>query len=80
MLIAYTFVSLAVNAYVFLFRNRTLFLYIVHALLPLVLAAYPLSTASWVTKQYHWLVYQRRVAALQEMIGFYLLNILSSKQ
>lgn len=54
MLIAYTFVSLAVNAYVFLFRNRTLFLYIVHALLPLVLAAYPLSTASWVTKQYHW--------------------------
>lgn len=54
MLIAFTFVSLAVNAYVFLFQNRSLFLYIVHALLPLGLAAYPLSTASWVTKQYHW--------------------------
>ncbi|KAL9971138.1 hypothetical protein ACROYT_G023627 [Oculina patagonica] len=53
-LIMFTVISLALNAYVFLFLNRTLFLYIIHALLPLVLAAYPLSTASWVTKQYHW--------------------------
>lgn len=53
-LIAFTVISLAVNVYLFLFLHRSLYLYIVHALLPLVLAAYPLVTASWVTKQYHW--------------------------
>ena len=53
-LIAFSVTSLAVNAYVFLFLHRSLYLYIVQALLPLVLATYPLSTASWVTKQYHW--------------------------
>ena len=57
-LITFTVISLALNAYVFLFLNRALFLYILHALLPLVLAGYPLSTASWVTKQYHWYVRQ----------------------
>ncbi|KAK2551172.1 hypothetical protein P5673_027932 [Acropora cervicornis] len=54
LLIVFTVVSLAVNVYVFLFIHRSSYLYIIHALLPLTLAAYPLHTASWVTKQYHW--------------------------
>ena len=56
MLLLFTLISLTVNAYIFLFVNRSAYLYIIHALVPLFLAVYPLMTASWVTKQYHWQV------------------------
>ncbi|XP_048581650.1 uncharacterized protein LOC116610730 [Nematostella vectensis] len=52
LLLMVTLASVLVNAYVYLYKNRYN-LYIWHALMPLALAIYPMSTAAWVTKQYH---------------------------
>ena len=41
-----------VNAYLYLYKNRYR-IYIWHALMPLILAVYPMCTAAWVTKRYH---------------------------
>ncbi|XP_031574521.1 uncharacterized protein LOC116308273 [Actinia tenebrosa] len=53
LLLSLTLLSIMVNAYLYLYKNRYR-IYIWHALMPLILAVYPLCTAAWVTKQYHW--------------------------
>ncbi|KAK3740954.1 hypothetical protein QZH41_017793, partial [Actinostola sp. cb2023] len=53
LLLSLTLLSVMVNVYLFLYKNRYI-LYIWHALMPLGLAIYPMCTAAWVTKQYHW--------------------------
>ncbi|KXJ21322.1 uncharacterized protein LOC110254289 [Exaiptasia diaphana] len=53
LLLFLTLLSVMVNIYLFLYKNRFI-LYIWYTLMPLGLAIYPMCTAAWVTKQYHW--------------------------
>lgn len=52
-LLVYTIASLAVNAFLFLYKTR-MSVFAIYALLPSISAIYPLCMAAWVTKQYSW--------------------------
>jgi len=52
-LLVYTIASLAVNAFLFLYKTR-MSVFAVYALLPSITAIYPMCMAAWVTKQYSW--------------------------
>ena len=52
-LLVYSIASLAVNAFLFLYKQRHI-VFAFYALLPSVVAVYPLCMAAWVTKQYSW--------------------------
>lgn len=52
-LLVYSIASLAVNAFLFLYKTR-MSVFPVYALLPSITAIYPLCMAAWVTKQYSW--------------------------
>lgn len=52
-LLVYSIASLAVNAFLFLYKERHK-VFAIYALVPSVAAVYPLCVAAWVTKQYSW--------------------------
>lgn len=52
-LLVYSIASLTVNAFLFLYKQRHI-VFAFYALLPSVVAVYPLCMAAWVTKQYSW--------------------------
>lgn len=52
-LLVYSIASLAVNAFLFLYKQRHI-VFAFYALLPSIVAVYPLCMAAWVTKQYSW--------------------------
>ncbi|KAL9987667.1 hypothetical protein ACROYT_G002012 [Oculina patagonica] len=52
-LLVYSIASLAVNAFLFLYKERHI-VFAIYALLPSIAAIYPLCMAAWVTKQYSW--------------------------
>ena len=64
-LLVYSIASLAVNAFLFLYKTR-MSVFAIYALLPSISAIYPLCMAAWVTKQYSW--YVKYKSYLQERI------------
>ena len=52
-LVVYSIASLAVNAFLFLYKERHK-VFAIYALVPSITAVYPLCMAAWVTKQYSW--------------------------
>ena len=52
-LLIYSIASLAVNAFLFLYKTR-MSVFAIYALLPSISAIYPMCMAAWVTKQYSW--------------------------
>ena len=52
-LLVYSIASLAVNAFLFLYKERHK-VFAIYALVPSIAAVYPLCVAAWVTKQYSW--------------------------
>ena len=64
-LLVYSIASLAVNAFLFLYKTR-MSVFAIYALLPSISAIYPLCMAAWVTKQYSW--YVKNKSYLQETI------------
>lgn len=52
-LLVYSIASLAVNAFLFLYKERHK-VFAIYALVPSITAVYPLCMAAWVTKQYSW--------------------------